>query len=173
MKSHKGNRYTKKSAKPNPVSLMRRAQILNERPIHDVKTGFIQHPAGFPIEVKRKRFWERFPADEYPDSQFGIMFDSEEYIKPGSVIEITIPLQKKLEQFAGKVVLVRENGINYEIGLWLLDQQDASRARIVEQVCHIEVYMQEKKYREGPYNLNPERVAREWIMKYASEVPSL
>ena len=98
---------------------------------------------------------------------------AEEYIKPGTFVEITIPLPDKTEQFTGKVVLVRQVGESYEIGLWLQHQEDASRARIVEQICHIEVYMQEKKYRDGPYNLNPDRVAREWISKYASEVPSL
>ena len=65
---------------------------------------------------------------------------------------------------------MKNNGDDYEIGLWLLYQEDASRARIVEQLCHIELYMQEKKYREGPYNINPDRVAGEWITKYASEV---
>ena len=61
---------------------------------------------------------------------------------------------------------------------WLLDQllqhqADASRARIVEQICHIESYLKNKKFREGPYILNRERVAEEWISKYASSVPSL
>jgi hypothetical protein len=172
MNSQRLNRYSNKFTRTHPA-YMRRTQILNDRPIQDKKTGFIQHPAGFPIEVKRKRFWEKVSIQEQTGSRIGLMFDSEEYIKPGTIVEITIPLPDKSEQFTGKVVLVRQVGECFEIGLWLLRQEDASRARIVEQICHIEVYMQEKKYREGPYNLNPDRVAREWISKYASEVPSL
>ena len=34
-------------------------------------------------------------------------------------------------------------------------------------------YLQDKKYREGPYCINRERIAEEWITKYASSVPSL
>ena len=172
MSSQRLNRYNSKPGRTNPA-LFRRAQVLNDRPIHDVKTGFLQHPAGYPMEIKRKRFWEKLDADKQTSSRIGIMFDSDEYYKPGTNIDITIPLPNKIENFSGKVVLVKQNGDHYEIGLWLRREEDASRARIVEQICHIEVYMQEKKYREGPYNLNPDRVAREWITKYASDVPSL
>ena len=172
MYSQRVNCYTNKTSKRHSL-LSRRAQILSDRPIHDVKTGFIQHPTGYPIEVKYKRFWEKWTTNNQLTSRIGIKFDSVKHIKLGSFIDIFIPLPDKTEQFAGKVVLVRENSDCYEIGLCFLNQEDASRARIVEQICHIELYMQEKKYKEGPYNLSPERVAQEWITKYASDVPSL
>lgn len=171
MHSHRARR-NQQGGNPQ-LALLTRAQLLKDRPIHDVKTGFIQHPAGYPIEIKRKPFWDRQTKDQPRDSRIGIIFDSTEYHKPGSYIEISIPLPNRVECFTGQVVLVRQNNDQYETGLWLFHTEDASRARIVEQLCHIEVYMQEKKYREGPYNLNPDRVAREWISKYASEVPSL
>jgi len=152
--------------------MLRRCSLIeNDRPIHDTKTGFIQHPAAYPYSIRRMHFWEMYQLRKEVPSGLGIMFDSSEYLKPGKFIEFSIPLPDRTEIFSGKVVLVRRNGEQFEIGLWLYCAETASRARLVEQICHIEVYMQEKKYRDGPYNLNPDRVAREWISKYASQVP--
>ncbi|NNE38560.1 MAG: hypothetical protein HKN08_09685 [Gammaproteobacteria bacterium] len=172
MYSQRVNRFNSQSGRTAPA-ILRRSQIINDKPICDNKTGFIRHPSGFPLEIKRRRFWERHDITETENPKIGIIFESMEYIKPGEIIDIIIPLQNKLETFTGRVILVKNVGEAFEIGLWLLHEEDASRARIVEQLCHIELYMQEKKYREGPYNLNPDRVASEWITKYASEVPSL
>ena len=141
--------------------------------IRDEQTGFIHHPAGFPIECKRLWFGGREEVNEPDSSDIGLIFDSEKYIKPGAAIEITIPFRNETEKFRGKVVLVRHNGDFYEIGIWLRQRAAASRARIVEQICHIEAYLKDKKFREGPYVINRERVAEEWINKYASTVPSL
>jgi hypothetical protein len=171
MGSQRVNRYVHKNARG--VSGQYRAPVsFNDKPICHGQTGFLRHPVGFPLEIKRKWFTARLDPTDRQHPQIGIMFDSEKYLKPGTVIEITIHMPKNLEKFTGKVVLVKHNGDHYEIGLWLSQSSDASRARIVEQVCHIEAYLREKKYREGPYNLNPERVAKEWIAKYSGGVPS-
>jgi len=68
-------------------------------------------------------------------------------------------------------VLIRNYGGYFEIGLWMQHAADASRVRIVEQICHIESYLQERKYRDGPYNINRDRIASEWIMENAETVP--
>jgi hypothetical protein len=164
---HYRNRFNKhKSSIPH---------AMGTRPteIRDEQTGFIHHPAGFPIECKRLWFGDHDSSADQGQSEIGLIFDSEKYIKPGATIEITIPLRNEIEKFRGRVVLVRHNGDYYEIGVWLRRQADASRARIVEQICHIESYLKDKKFREGPYVINRERVAEEWISKYASSVPSL
>ena len=82
-------------------------------------------------------------------------------------------MRGELEQFRGKVVLVRQNGDCWEVGVWFPCRIDASRMRIVEQICHIEAYLQQKKYVEGPYNLNRERIAAEWINRHAATVPTI
>ena len=166
------NHYTKKNGRSLPMPL-RRTHLHHNKSIKDNQTGFICHPTGFPLEIKRK--WLNFqhkPA-EMDRGEIGIIFESEKYLKPGTHIEITIPLRNEIEKFQGRVVLVRCNGESFEIGLWLKHSKDARRARMVEQICHIESYMQEKKYRDGPYSLNPDRVAAEWISKYANSVPTL
>lgn len=139
--------------------------------IRDDQTGFIHHPVGFPIECKRLWFGDRSAPAGAQKSDIGLIFESEKYIKPGISIEITIPLRHEIEKFRGKVVLVRNHGDHYEIGMWLEKHEDASRARIVEQICHIESYLDDKKFREGPYIINRERAAAEWITKYAGTVP--
>lgn len=149
------------------------AGITASKPIHDLQTGFIHHPASFPLECKRVWFGKNAGPQDPECGDIGLIFESEKYLKPGSTIEITIPLRHEMEKFRGKVVLVRHNGDHFEIGLWLKRRSDASRARIVEQICHIEAYLKEKKFREGPYSLNPEQAAEEWISKHAGSVPSL
>ena len=152
---------------------MRTAELTHSKPIHDLQTGFIHHPTGFPLDCKRVWFGKEGDPDEPECRDIGLIFESEKYVKPGATIEVTIPLRNEIERFRGKVVLVRHNGDYFEIGIWLNRRSDASRARIVEQICHIETYLKQKKYREGPYNLNPDQAAKEWINEHAGSVPTL
>lgn len=171
MISQKVNKYSKKLRKEgqNLYNFARGGG----KPVLDVQTGFIHHPSGFPLEVKRLWFnnSEVTPGDT--SGNIGVIFESEKYIKPGTTLEITIPLRNDVEKFRGKVVLVRNFSTHFEIGLWFSCRADASRARIVEQICHIESYIQEKKYRDGPYALNRDRAAEEWIINNASNVPTI
>ena len=170
MFSHKVNKYSKKSRKNAFIIQPGRDGL---KPVRHAQTDFIHHPAGFPLDFKR--IWidvkREYPQDE--SGNIGVIFESHKYIKPGVTVEIDIPLRNNTEKFRGKVVLVRNLGDYYEIGLWLSNRADASRARIVEQICHIETYLQDKKYRDGPYTINRERIAEEWITKYASSVPTI
>ena len=52
-----------------------------------------------------------------------------------------------------------------------LDQDDSFRARMVEQVCHIEHYKAEVREKEGRA-ISGEEAAQEWIRKYAKDFPS-
>ena len=172
MGSQKVNRYSNKLRK-NRISTPS-LFLTNSKPVHDQQTGFIHHPAGFPIECKRLWLHDfKAEQEEYDTSHIGLIFDSEKYIKPGVQLEINIPLRNDSARFRGQVVLVRHNGNSYEIGVWLRHRADASRARIVEQICHIETYLQTKKYRDGPYSLNRDRITEEWIMEHAGSVPGL
>ena len=155
------------------LSPFRLKQRIGTQPVRDDQTGFIHHPAGVPIEIRRIWFdgWRRQRQQERSD--IGFIFTSERYLPPGATIEVSIPLRTEFQRFRGKVVLVRHGGVGYEIGLWLPAPEEAGRLRIVEQICHIEAYLQQKKYAEGPYALNPERAAAEWIDRYAGSVPSI
>lgn len=172
MGSQKVNRYSNKLRKNwnTTPSLF----LTNSKPVQDHQTGFIHHPAGFPIECKRLWFHKLWGVEQdFDPSHIGLIFDSLKYIKPGTQLELNIPLRNDTARFRGQVVLVRHVGTSYEIGVWLRHRADASRARIVEQICHIETYLQAKKYRDGPYSLNRERITEEWITEHAGNVPSL
>lgn len=140
-------------------------------PITDAQTGFIHHQRAYPLNYKclLPDIEDEYSTDGQGDT--GLLFHSEKYLKPGTAIEATVTLNKRLEKIRGRVVMVRDREDYYEIGLWLGHQEDASRARIVEQICYIEEYIREKKFREGPFVLNRDRAAEEWISKYSAGVP--
>lgn len=146
----------------------------DQRPLLDEQTGFINHPSGSPIRFNpldepRYARSDDISADPY----FGLIFHSEGYIRPGQLLEVTIDLPDTMETFIGRVVLVRQHSDHYEIGFCLSGSEAASRLRIVEQICHIETYMQQKKFTDGPYSCNRDRLTREWIAAYAAKVPTL
>ena len=64
----------------------------------------------------------------------------------------------------------RRHNEHYLIGVEFLDAQDDYRARMVEQICHIEHYKKEVLEREGRL-LSGEQAAHEWIHKYAQDFP--
>lgn len=135
-------------------------------------TGFIHHPSGFPIEARRLWLGDWFDVpDSMEESNLGLCFESDRYIKPGTVLEISIPLRGVIQKFKGRVVLVKWNGESCEIGMWLSSRTDAGRIRIVEQICHIEAYLKHKRHHEGPF-ISQERIAQEWISRFASSFPS-
>lgn len=136
----------------------------------DTLSGFIQHPMRFPIEYKRLRFWERGKLDISNPSNIGLTFTVEKYEKPGSILEVTIPTRKEIHQFPAKIVAVKETDQGFELGVWLLNEEDAPKLRIIEQICHIELYLNEKKYRDGPF-VSQEKITEEWIGKFASHFP--
>lgn len=132
--------------------------------------GFIKHPKRFPLNFRRLRFWQSSKIEVAPDSNTGLTFSSKEYQKPGSIIEVTIPTRKEIHHFMGKVVMVKEADDSYEIGIWLINTEDAAKLRIVEQICHIELYLNDKRYKEGPF-LSQEKLTEEWISRFASGFP--
>ena len=143
------------------------------RPLRDQQTGFIHHPTGFPLEFKRIWFGGRGNRARMECNDIGLLFECDRHLPPGATLEVRIPLRAETERFRGQVVLVRHNGECYEIGLWVPCREDAGRMRIVEQICHIESYLRQRKYSEGPYTINREQVAEEWIKRFAASVPSL
>ena len=146
---------------------------IGHAPVTDAQTGFIHHRQGFPLHFKQVQFDLDSNHGDGKQSNFGLLFQSNQYLKPGTTIEAEIFSHDRSEKVRGKVVMVRDRGDHFEIGLWLRHLEDASRARIMEQACHIEAYIKEKKFRDGPYILNRDGAAQEWINKNAAAVPGL
>ena len=135
--------------------------------------GFIHHPAAYPLTWRRVRRlkWKKTGAPDMQAANIGLCFESEKYIKPGTELELEITLRGETQKFGGRVILVKNMGERFEIGVWLSTKEAAGRIRIVEQICHIEAYLKHKRHFDGPF-VSPERVAQEWISQFASRFPS-
>lgn len=114
-----------------------------------VRNEFIPHPSQFPVRCRRRGLmsWRSRPADDVEETggDVGVSFHAARYIPAGTRIEIEIPLRGETQRLAGTVVMVRELADGYEIGLWLASPDDATRARIVEQICHTECYLRARR----------------------------
>ena len=129
---------------PNPVQAYNRARF------DAVRNDFIPHPAQFPIRYRRRNVlpWRNRSTDS-TSGDLGLSFHSAKYIPAGTRIELEIPLRGDIQRFAGTVVMVREEAEGFEIGLWLASPDDATRARIVERICHTEYYLRSCRSREN------------------------
>jgi len=132
---------------------------------------FIRHPSDIPIEFS--------PADGTPAAQVGqahdvsfggLSFEAEHCPAPGTIIQLRIPTVKPPFETRGIVVWCRCLAERYEVGVRFFESSDAFKARMVEQICHIEQYKRDVLAREGR-KLTGAAAAREWIEKHAAKFP--
>jgi hypothetical protein len=131
---------------------------------------FIRHPAEIPIEVRRDDRGAQGAPRTRNVSLGGLAFRSATRLEPGTVVEVEIPFVLPGFKTAARVVWCSASGDAFELGVEFLDAEDAFRARMVEQVCHIEEYRRAVQRDEGRV-LTIEEAASEWIAKYASQFP--
>jgi len=101
----------------------------------------------------------------------GLAFRCKNRLELGVVVHLRIPYVDPEFETDARVVWCRDNGTDSELGVEFLNADDAYKARMVEQVCHIEDYRQQILTTEGR-DLTPEEAAVEWICRYASEFPN-
>ncbi len=131
---------------------------------------YIRHPADIPIETKVKLVSKSITENLRNVSLGGLAFYGEDPYETGQMISIRIPLVQPAFEASAQVVWCYPNEAKYEIGVKLLDQDDAYHARMVEQVCHIEHYKREIYRKEGRV-LNGQEAAIEWIEKFGNTFP--
>lgn len=130
---------------------------------------YIRHPSDIPIDFRI----QDMPA--YHEalrniSLGGLAFRSTQRLPIGSVLELSISAVEPAFRAQAQVAWCLKRKEDYEIGVQFVDRDDAFRARMVEQVCHIEHYKREVLQREGR-RLSGEQAALEWIGKFAAEFP--
>lgn len=131
---------------------------------------FMRHPASMPIEVSALHSELQALSHLCNVSIGGLAFEAAQEVEAGSIISLRIPCVVPVFESVAKVAWCRELDSGYELGVEFLDQDDAFRARMVEQICHIENYkeqVQQTEHRE----LTSEEAAHEWISKFADEFP--
>lgn len=132
--------------------------------------NFIRHPSNIPIDFHMEELVTK--GNEYLKnvSFGGLSFSSEQELTTGTVISIKIPFIQPVFQAVGRVSWCRPENDQFEVGIEFIDKDDMFRARMVEQICHIEQYKQEVLKKEGR-KLNGEEAALEWIEKFAPMFP--
>jgi len=135
--------------------------------------NFIRHPSDIPIEIELEEIVANRTEYLKNISRGGLSFSSKVPLPGGSTIKIKIPLVKPLFEAVGRVAwcLKCKGEERYEVGVAFLAEEDAFRARMVEQVCHIEHYKNVVFEKEGRV-LNGEEAALEWIRRYATGFPN-
>jgi len=135
--------------------------------------SYIRHPSDIPIE---------YQADEQVDgvsqehlnniSTGGLSFTSTQALPAGCLITIRINNVEPDFVARAQVAWCRPEGDSFVIGVAFTESSDLFRARMVEQVCHIEQYKAEVLAEEGR-TIDGEEAAREWIQKFARAFPRL
>jgi hypothetical protein len=132
---------------------------------------FIRHPADIPIEVARTDHATPEALHALNVSVGGLAFQSVVSHEPGTIVDLRIPIVRPEFETKARVVWCTRYGSGFELGVEFLEAEDAFRARMVEQVCHIEDYKKEVHRTEGR-TLTSEQAAQEWIGKYAAQFPN-
>ena len=132
--------------------------------------SFIRHPSDIPIDFQLEELVTEGTDYLRNVSQGGLAFNAKIALAPGATIRIKIPLVHPVFQAIGTVTWCHPQQHEFEIGIQFLDEGDTFRARMVEQICHIEQYKQDVFDKDGR-RLTGEQAAIEWIEKYATEFP--
>jgi hypothetical protein len=133
---------------------------------------FVRHPASIPIHVALGDVVQD-QEDYLKDiSLGGLCFIASQELAPGTRVDISIPLVHPRFQAQAVVAWSRASSNGYEVGVTFLGADLAFRARMVEQVCHVEEYRHDVLVLEGR-TLTSEEAALEWIEKYAPDFPAM
>jgi hypothetical protein len=131
--------------------------------------SFIRHPTDIPIEIRlADQSCKRESLRNV--SRGGLCFKYPEAAPVGSTIIVRIALTLPPFEACCQVTWCQADGNAWQVGVEFLDQDDLFRARMVEQICHIELYRRTVRKSEGRA-MSSHEAAIEWIERYADAFP--
>jgi hypothetical protein len=131
--------------------------------------SFIRHPTDMPIEILLDE--QAAASDALRNvSRSGLCFRYPTAVAKGGVIRVRIAIAAPAFEARCRVIWCQPEGDAFQVGVEFLDRDDLFRARMVEQICHIEQYRQEVREHDGR-TLSGHEAALEWIEKYAPSFP--
>ena len=133
---------------------------------------FIRHPAELPVFYHRAKCTNAYSTPCFENNLVGLSFESKDPVEPGTILDITVRTCNEDHTFQGQVVRINRVGNRYEIGLCFNSESHAFRARMIEQICHIETYRRRLCEIEG-CSIDIERAAKEWIEMFSAQFPKL
>ncbi len=131
---------------------------------------FIRHPASIPLAITVAS--ER-PSRLQPIRDLGyggLAFASPSAIPRGTRVSIRIDALDPPGAIVGQVAWCKATAQGFDVGIQFLGDDTAYRARMLEQVCHIQDYRERIRIREGR-ELTKTEAAAEWISKHAASFP--
>lgn len=133
---------------------------------------YIRHPVDIPLEyvITGESFEKRDFAKNI--SIGGICFQTEEKLSSGLILVVTIPSIDEKFEGIGRVVWCLERHDRFEVGIEFVDEEDAYRARLIEQICYIKKYQKDILEQEGR-ELSDEAAAEEWTRIFAKNFPAI
>jgi PilZ domain len=134
---------------------------------------FIRHPIDVPVEIGLGELGPPSSFHTHDISLGGLAVRASCAVEAGRIIEIGIGCVQPPFSAHARVAWCRPHSLSgYELGVTFLDADDAFRARMVEQLCHIEDYRRSVQRTEGR-EIDIEEAAQEWIDKYAATFPDI
>ncbi|WP_101760458.1 PilZ domain-containing protein [Oceanicoccus sp. KOV_DT_Chl] len=127
---------------------------------------FVRHPTDIPIAVTVTAASSGCSMTSV--SQGGLSCEVATQVAVGSMVNVAIPSVSPPYYGNAEVMWCRQCGEHFEIGLQFTDQEEAFKARMVQQVCQIEHYKNMVFEREGRW-MDGDEAAAEWIQKYAAD----
>ena len=135
---------------------------------------YLRYPADVPIllsadPLRRDALNSEldFKGDMLDVCQGGVSLQSSSAVSVGSHVCLTIASVSPTYRGCGKVMWCKKTVNGFDVGISFLDQEEAFRSRMVQQICQIELYKQRVFELEGRL-LDGEQAASEWIEKHAS-----
>lgn len=129
---------------------------------------FLRHPSDMPVELAVRKH-VRLPKQRLNNiSLGGVACNSNRAFRRGTAIEMRIPMFGEQACYPGLVAWCHKQGDHFLVGIAFTDEDTLFRARMVEQVCQIEHYRQQREQELG-CSLSVETAAQEWISVHAAE----
>lgn len=133
---------------------------------------FIRHPTAIPVDLRLEDTGTSPETDPMLNVSIqGLSFLTHQALPLGRWLWVSIPVVRPPFETRARIVWSQPRDDKFEVGVELASAEDAYRARMVEQICHIEHYRHEVLAEQGR-ELSPEQAAAEWIEKFAALFPS-
>lgn len=135
-----------------------------------ISRSYLRHPSDIPIDILPAEVDAGDTRALHNVSHGGLSFSAAQSYALGEVVRLRISLVSPAFEALGKVVWCHGGEGHYIVGVEFLDEMDLFRARMVEQICHIEHYKKTLREDQGR-QLTSQEAALEWISKFAGDFP--
>ena len=134
---------------------------------------YFRHPAQSPVVCRYKEHLELHQGELRDIGCGGMALVSASAFEVGDVISVDYPTLD-MRGLSGEITwseLVGDGTHRHSYGLRFLDSEVFVRARLIEQLCRMEIYRRAQRDGHGR-RLSQNRAASEWIEKTAARFPS-